>query len=210
MKYKYSAVENIKEGLNFTISSIKAIYLEMLKDIYGNPQSIFFRENFDLSTHEGYKILKNFEETNEAMSLQSILEGNFLKKQKIDDVLTLYLINFFKVTGPLRDLNKLVIKFVILLREYLNIAGWDYKKTFIKYEVAMPFSQNGSYTQCNDCEDIPDLINDFVEVFIKMDPNMFNLDFKEFIDIIKNFCNWLFVNNLTNFKIAENEFYSLG
>jgi hypothetical protein len=206
VKYKYSAVENINEGLNYAMNSIKSIYADTIKDLFCKEGSLLFKNGYDQNSHEGYKLLKLYEDGYEATTLNSGDSGNILQKKKIDDVLVLYLINFFKVTGQISDLNKLVVKFVILFREYLNIVGWDYKKNFIKYNVAVPFSLNGSYTQCNECEDLPDLINDFISVFIQMEPNMFDLNLKEFMDIIKNFYNWLFVNNLTNFKITENEF----
>lgn len=205
VKYKYSAVENIQEGISFTMKDIKIIYKEALRSIYCKEESFLFKCGYDINSHEGFILLNIFEESNEGIFLQSITSGNILQKSNIDDVFIIYLINFFKVTGKLTDLNILVVKFVILFREYLNIAGWSYKKTFIKYGVAMPSSLNGSYTKCNDCQEIPDLINDFVSVFIKMDLNLFDINLKKLLDIIKNFCNWLFVNNLTNFKITENE-----
>ena len=203
------------DNLFTTLTSIKAVYAEAFDAIYLCKNSMLFREGSALKDHEGFKMLLKYESSvKENLSsfrvVESCLPCISLRKDNrggpnIDDVLISYMINFFKVIGQLRDINVLVVKFVILLREYLNVAGWDYKKTFIKYEVSMPIAINGSYTQCNDCEDIPDLINDYVSVFIPLDQNMFNLSMKEFLDIIQNFCNWLFVNNLTNFKISEND-----
>lgn len=204
IKYNYSAVENIQENLEFVLKSIKTIYAEAAEDIYKREDSLLFVKNFDLAKLEGYKVFEKFEDKGNNIDL-NVFQGQALVRRCVDDVLILYLINFFKVTGQVKELKGMVVKFVILFREYLNISGWDYKKTFIKYDVAMPLSLKGSYTQCFDCDDIPDLINNFVSVFLQIDPKGFNLNLKEFLDIVKNFLNWLFVNSLTNYKISENE-----
>ncbi len=213
-KYRYSALESF-DNLLTTLSSIKAVYAEAFQEVYMCRESLLFREGFSLKDHEGFNSLLNYEaKVKDSVvscgKFEKILPCSSARKDddpapKIDDVFISYMINFFKVMGELTALNLLVVKFLILLGEYLNIAGWDYKKNFIKYEVSLPIAENASYTQCNDCEDIPDLINNFVSVFIKMDKSMFNISVKELLDIIKNFSNWLFVNNLTNFKICEND-----
>jgi len=213
-KYRYSALETF-DDLSAILSSIKAVYSQVFEEIYMCKESLLFREGLRVDDHEGFNLLLNYEnKVKDSLvsggNMEKILPCCSVRKEddpvpKIDDVFISYMINFFKVMGDSTELNLLVAKFFIVFREYLNITGWDYKKNFIKYEVSLPLAENGSYTQCNDCEDIPDLINNFLSVFIRMDKNMFNISMKELLDIIKNFCNWLFVNNLTNFKIAEND-----
>jgi hypothetical protein len=115
------------------------------------------------------------------------------------------LVNFYKVAVMDKKLYHLALTFSILIREYLNIVGWDYKKKYVKFGINIQFDYTGEFTQKNNCEDIPDLINDFVSCFIALDDNKFNLNMEEFVDIVRNFCNWLFVNDLTSYKITEND-----
>lgn len=199
-KFKYSALENLNcdfyELINFLIKK----FIKCLEELFSNPNSVLYNNDFTLDSHEGLLILK-------CMQLKNSDKINFNDpnvKPCIDDILIVYVLNFCKVA---REDNVLewVIKFVLLIREYLNIVGWDYKRLFNDFKVKVDFNRKGSYTMHNDAQEIPDLINEFISVFIEIDENLFGFELKKLLDLTDNFCNWLFVNNLTSFKITLNE-----
>lgn len=175
-------------------------YENCLHDLFMNNLSVLFKENFNVNNFEGNKILKTIQ--TKGIKTFQILQN---KKVKIciDDVLIIYLLNFSKLQQE-ETFTETVIKFVILLREYLNLVGWDYIQKFSDFGVNMDFNKKGSFTLHNGCHEIPDLINDFLSVFLWLDEKCFNLEMSKIIYLTENFCNFLFVNELTNFKLYEN------
>lgn len=199
-KFKYSALENSNYDFSELLDYIIINYTKCLVEFFQDPNSVLFNKDFVTLSHEGLKILKSIK----SKALQKIVIPDLKLKPCIDDILIVYLVNFAKVTRE-ENLVALVIRFSILLREYLNVVGWDYKKLFSEFNVKVDFNMKGSFTMHNESQEIPDLINEFISVFIELDENYFKFDFKKLVDLSQNFCNWLFVNNLTNFKIATNE-----
>jgi len=99
------------------------------------------------------------------------------------------------------------IIFCLLLREFLNITGYDYLQKYEKFNLLEEIEKthNSLFTQKFVCEYIPEFINDFLEIFLQL----FNLDFYEINpkdklrEFCSNFCSWLHSNNLTNCKIVQ-------
>jgi hypothetical protein len=176
------------------------IYENILNELYNNKNCILFKKSYDSKSHKGYQILKSIRERNP--NRLDIPKAEL--KPCIDEILIIYLIYFSKVARDSKMIE-MVTKFVILLREHINIIGWDYKKKFVEFGVKVDFNYKGAYTSYNDCHEIPDFVNDFISVFICLDGIDFNFEMKDILDICQNFCNWLFVNNLTNFKIVLND-----
>ena len=59
---------------------------------------------------------------------------------------------------------------------------------FNEFNVDVKYDYSGSFCQKNDCQYIPDLINDFLSVFIELD-NHFEIERKYLLCITDNFCN---------------------
>lgn len=186
----------MQDLLNF----LSASYGRHLENIFKNENCILFKENYDIIQHKGLSIINKFKEG----SADKIIIPDAKTKPCIDEIMIIYLIYFIKVTRS-DTLVDQVVKFIILLREYINLIGWDYKKLFMEYDVKVDFNYKGAYTSYNSCEEIPDFINDFISIFIEMDYVFFKIEEKYLFDLSKNFCNWLFVNNMTSFKISPNE-----
>jgi hypothetical protein len=191
----YESSNNFQQSVNYIIE----IYLNKMINMYRNAECILYSEDYNVRENKLYLLLNSITQTR----IDDIMNLERSFSPIIDEVLVTYMITFFKITKH-DKLTKLIVKFCILLREYLNISGWNFKKNFINFNIPMAYDRNGSFCQMNDCEYIPDLINDFVSVFMELDV-MFNIESKLLYCITDNFCNWLFVNNLTNFKLSPNE-----
>jgi hypothetical protein len=173
------------------------IYEQTLIQLFKNKNCILFNNDFKLENHEGVRILNKMIRKEQRKNISQEKVGS------IDEALILYVLNFAKVTQNVKFID-MVIKFTILLREHINIVGWDYLRKFKDNGIKIKFEYKGPYTTLNDCENVPDFVNDFISVFISLDEN-FSINLQELMDLTKNFCNWLFVNNLTNFKVSLNK-----
>jgi hypothetical protein len=196
IKFKYNALESSlksKEIRELLLSK----YQEKLLSFFTDPECLLYRDGFALDVYPGLIKLQKYSQLTQDEARE------VLKTAKIDDVLSIYLVSFAEVVR--KDfLVDTAATYCILLRTYLNTVGWDYKRRFIEVGVNVEFEYKGPYTEWNDCREIPDLINEFISVFVKMDER-FHIDEKYLFDLTRNFCNWLFVNNLTNFKLVPNE-----
>jgi hypothetical protein len=165
--------------------------------LYNDPSSVLYLQNFEV---EYYPLLFHLD-----FLKKSDLEFKIPKKhenQSIDRMLCLYLLLLTEVTRE-NFFTSLAIKMIILLRQYLNIVGWENLKSYHDFQVhTHRFVQFGEYTANNTLEEIPGLINDFVSIFIDLDKDLFGVNIKHFLDIVHNFCNWLFINEFTNYKVV--------
>jgi len=122
---------------------------------------------------------------------------------QIDTILSIYMLLMIEIIGE-DQLSSEVIKLVILMREYFNITGWDYRKHLEGFGLleTVEGEELMDYTQMNTPEEIPELINDFIESFLGLDEKMFGTEITTMSDLITNFCNWLYTFRLTNFKVT--------
>lgn len=175
---------------------------KVLKSFYLDPSCILFNKNFKV---ESYPILLHLEYFKNLNTELKIPKSN--ENISIDRMLSLYLLLLCEVTRE-NFFSSLSIKMVLLLRQYLNIVGWDNLKSYHDLNVyTHDFKEVGEYTENNNPEEIPGLINDFVAIFINLDSSFFGVDLKNFLDIVHNFCQWLFINEFTNHKLVYIEEY---
>jgi hypothetical protein len=190
----YESFESFNESVNYVID----IYHEKLNYFYNDEKCILFKKGYNVEEHKGLQHLKRMK----LKLLVDIMNCKRTISPCIDDVLTTYMVCFLKITKD-ENLLEIVVTLCILLREYLNNVGWDYKKKFFDFGVDIGYSYIGAYCSFNSAENIPDLINDFISVFLNMD-SLFRVDEKILLSICDNFCNWLFVNNFTSLKLYPN------
>lgn len=97
-----------------------------------------------------------------------------------------HLLHYLEYTSSLTNEKyfSFISKFVLLLREYINI-------------------QNGTaFTQSNLSSNfIPEIVNEFLTDFIE-ENKMFDMDLNSLLDIIQHFCYWLYRNEYTTTKVA--------
>ena len=86
--------------------------------------------------------------------------------------------------------EKLII-FVTLFREHINLVNQD------KVE------KDQEFTQITEAEDVPESSNEFITDFLfpEDEEHEFGLDKEEAIDLTRNLCNWMYINNFTCSKL---------
>ena len=181
---------------------VKTEFTELTKNYLSSSNSFFFTnedENFHKIIFQNsfvcniynYSINKNF--------TLEIPKNENLEKSNINNILLVYSILLLRIVND-NFYFKLIVKFTFFLREYLNVAGWVYYKQLESYSI-IKISDHFELEFCevNSCNEIPELMNDFVLFFI--DLNGLHVIRKELVDISVNFCHWLFINKLTNVKL---------
>jgi hypothetical protein len=194
---KFCDYENL-ESFGDSIQYILNIYRGKLNYFYNDIKCILYRKNFNYEIHKGYLNLSQMTQC----KIAEILNCSRKTAPSIDDILSTYMISFLRITKN-EELIYIVITYCILLREYLNNFGWEHKKKFHDFGVKIEYNYKGAFCSFNDSEYIPDLINDFVSIFMNLDP-LFSLGENDLLCITDNFCNWLFINSLTGFKLNPN------
>jgi len=172
---------------------------EVLGEVYYNPTSILFKSYFNAADYSLVSLLIQYMDS----GLIKVIIPD--KDEKVDLVLITYLLLMVEVSTD-RGFVKNVIKFVVLLREYLNVSGWDHQKYLMEYGVIKSVSPHMEFCTMCSTEEIPELLNDFLEVFLYLDTtNTLRIELKNMEDLTTNFAQWIFLNGFTNLKILPSE-----
>ncbi len=177
------------------IDSIISKYTKIRMQHNYDPNSSFYNPEINLQQDSFTKLLNHYGGCD---SIRIPRPGD---KFSIDNVLAIYIILLIEVTKGTILFDRL-IKFIFLFREYLNLFGWDYLKNLYDFRILNNINMDGDFCSSNNCEEIPELVEDFIAVFLDIDPSLTPLR-KEFIDIAHNLCNWLFINGLTSYKLYK-------
>jgi hypothetical protein len=103
-----------------------------------------------------------------------------------DEAFAKYVIESYDKTC--KDYFLFLLKFSILFRECLN----EYKKLE---------DSDKQYSEVNGAELLPDLCNEFITEFMENN-EYFGLDVNELIELIQQFCNWLYENKFTTSRLT--------
>ena len=158
---------------------------------------MFYKPNYSIDLDPFMKILKEYH-LSEIQKL-SIPSSEDNESTRIYNLLAIYMILLVEITKE-PFFYELLAKFVFLLKEYLNSFGWDFKKKMIDLGISDEIPTIGEFCFENNCEELPEMINEFVTIFIRLDPE-FSDDIKNLIDISRNFCFWLYINKFTYYKL---------
>jgi hypothetical protein len=207
---KQELTNNASQYSKDNIEYLAQLYYNRLISYFGDKDCILYKVDSLITTttaaHGGYRALNNLTESR----VKAVLSDK--NNCNIDDVLSMYILSVSRCDEHSGDNNnniendyvnlELVISYCIILREYLNLTGWDLYKKYNDYGVVIGrLKFNNEFTGVSNCHNIPDLINDFVSVFVKIDP-AFDMDEVNLLRITDNLCNWLFVNGFTNLKVT--------
>jgi hypothetical protein len=107
-------------------------------------------------------------------------------KISCDQIFASYVIENFHLTN--RDYFAFVVRFVTLFRECIN-------------QFRHGSDPNVEYTLDNGADTVPDLCNEFITEFMENNDN-FGLDTTEVIEIIQQFCNWLYESKFTTSRLT--------
>lgn len=152
------------------------IFVEQWDSIFKNCLKGFIKytqfENYPL-----YKEFLDHHKNSENMGTGDI---------KCDQVFAEYLYHVSKITNSVYF--KKVVKFVFLYREFLNR---QHRK-----------DKNEEYTETQSAEDAPDLSNEFLIDFIKIEDPIMGYSKDESTQLTQNFCRWMFDENYTTSKLT--------
>jgi hypothetical protein len=195
-KLKYNIMEtrtNVKASADIIIKC----YKNNCEYFYTDPSSTFFKKNFHPSQDSFLKLLEIYK----ISGLEKICIPALHEKEKlfVDNILAIYLILLVEITRE-TIFTQLVVKFIFLFREYLNLVGWDHFKYLEDFGLVNQLMVKGEFCSFCSCEELPEMVNDFVAVFLECDVRLAP-EKKDMADIVLNLCNWLFINNLTNYKV---------
>jgi len=120
------------------------------------------------------------------------INKNYEDEKTITDLVLINYLNKMSAYVNEKYYEKLII-FVTLFREHINIINQDK----IEKEIGKEF------TQIKEAEDVPESSNEFITDFLFPDDqeNEFGLDKEEAIDLTRNLCNWMYMNNFTCSKL---------
>lgn len=197
-KFKYSKLDQ-----NTNISSISDMlilyYYDIFKHFLLNPNSYFYSPLADFEYDEFTCLLQNLKLKGKVSDSEEEL-----KQSSIGKVLVIYLALMMKITKDDRII-KLLILFIFLVKEYLEIFGWEYYLTILEVGIKLNLGVKrgmASYWNTFTCEDFPDLMNDFVSIFLLIEPEIAEQQ-SELTDICHNFSLWLVSRNLTSFHLIR-------
>lgn len=154
----------------------------VFKDIYQNNEKNFekFPRYNNRKEHNFYNKIIEFNQN------PRTLDG---ETSKCDEIFADYILKVSKVCN--KEFFIKILKFVTIFRECLNILNRG-KNT----------SPGEEYSESNNAEDAPDISNDFVTDFLEKDPELFEFNKDDAIDMTQNFCQWLYDNNYTCSKLS--------
>lgn len=139
---------------------------------------------------------------------QEFIDDELAKKREksCDQIFAEYL--GFVAQKVRKEYYKEILRFVFLFREYINSNG----KQLIEDRKILPeflFPKNSvvnnptkDYCCDNNGEQIPDMCNEFLMIYIKRRRHLIDLKDSEMIEVMQNLCFWMFVNGYTCSKIA--------
>jgi len=195
--------KDISQIINFIINILN----KLTKKYFLNNNSLFFKENYIFNLDTFIIILNNImkndlNQKNDILNLPS-------KKSNIYSVIIIYIIKLIKITFD-EEFKTLLVYFGYFFKEYLNMVGWDYKKKMFNIGICKnsleEFEKNSEKDFCleNTCEDIQDMIEDFVEIYILMVDDLKDKQ-KEIADICQNFFSWLNINKIISYKLKRKD-----
>ena len=176
---------------NTNIEKINECARNSFKYLYENEEG---EENMKQKIKE--RKMKEYSKIEEHPFLGKFINDPHDIKQHIDDekiATDCVLINYLNKMSNFcneKYYEKLII-FVTLFREHINLINQD------KVEKGKEFSQ------IREAEDVPESSNEFITDFLFPDDQDFDfgLSKDEAIDLTRNLCNWMYINNFTCSKL---------
>ena len=162
---------------------------QSFNQIYFNNKNFFNKKNIIYYNNiNDHPFLKKFLFDNHDFYIKIVNE-----KEISDNLFIDYLNKISLLVNPKYFIK--IITFITLFREFINIK----KKN--QEDNNNIISNNKEYTSINSAENLPLLSNEFINDFLESDNLLFGFEKEEIIDLIQNFCNWLYINKFTSFKL---------
>jgi hypothetical protein len=179
-------LDNNEKDKGIKLDDIK----QFIKEAFELYKNYLFSNYQKVEDYPLYKLAKdNWEKLTPKINFKSYYDNtkNMKKTESnspcVDELFYLYLKEFSAKTN--KDYFKLMVKFVVLFREYIN----DFKKEMVTKDIIE--EDKKEYTQLFNGREISELSNDFLIVFMESN-NYIGLDKEEITELIQHFCFWLY------------------
>lgn len=173
-------------------------YQEASFYLFSNPESCLYNTSYKIERDNFYLTLFYLSNLKKEIPIPQPND-----KPSIYMIMALYLILLMDISPEKSFLGKL-LRWAILLKEVFNLSGWEHEKEYYHLEKFHYYD----YCSLAKIEEVPALASDFIN-FVKMDENHFGLEFNEHIDLVVNFCSWLFNHDYTDFKMNHSDMVCL-
>ncbi len=119
----------------------------------------------------------------------------------MDSALAVYVFAYWSFNS--NEENLMNLRTCLLFREFLNFIGWDHSKLLANYKIYDKRLKkiNEDYTAVMLAENLPELVDDFLEVYLKKDAPNFTSNLCEIKNFISEFCNFLYNEGVINYMI---------
>jgi hypothetical protein len=199
-----------KKDTGETINTIRLLYNSSTMDYFKHPERVgevtdinhclssTFSEIFNPNHLERNRLkkIKHYENWCQHPFVLAIVD-HFNKNpsldgenSKCDQVFSDYLLKVSKLVK--NEIFRKILFFVFLFRECLNLINCTKLTT----------NDGKEYSETFNCEDAPDISNEFVTEFLEPEKGIFEFSKEEAIDLTQNFCQWLYDNNYTCSKLS--------
>jgi hypothetical protein len=130
--------------------------------------------------------------------LQKLKNTDLIKN--MDNAISIFLFGYWSFNG--NDENYTNLKISFLFREFLNFIGWDHLKHLATYKIVEDFQNpTDDYTKKMLAENLPELLDDFIGVFIKPDAPSLGEENLSLKNYITEFCNMLYNEGFINYMV---------
>jgi hypothetical protein len=171
----YRKVSNEVVDLEKIKNNLRTIFNQIHEELLPNINNVEEYHFYNL-------IIENWDKNEK---LEKILQYN------LDIIFLLYLKEFYEKVNL--EYFWFMIKFIVLLREYLN--------NFKEGNVNKDEKNKLEYSQAFGAENVPEVFNDFLLEFMEL-YDYFGMDKEEIIEIILHFCFWLSAKQFTQLNIS--------
>lgn len=203
--YEIDQISKLSRNLNFpsnydstSSSSFKSKYSDY---IFENKNYINSRS---FLTHPLYNNIKAMYMIFRDKSILDKMKNSDLMKN-LDNALSLFIFCYWSFNGTSE--NMMNIRIAILFREFLNFIGWDHLQLLANYKIVDHncVNRNEEYTKVMLSENLPELIDDFLGVFLLPEAPGFTNNHSEVKYFISEFCNFIYNEGLINYMVEPLE-----
>jgi len=144
------------------------------------------RQIFSETSHGLYREYEKY------TMFKSELEDNETKV--LDEVFILYIEHIRKTIKNKQQIRQ-NLRFLLLFREFLNI----------EFEKLYNLNKRIEFTATQFTNDLPNYTNIYLDHYLDICKNTFEIGVNEGILLASNLCNWLFENKYTKIKLLKNQ-----
>ena len=135
--------------------------------------------------------------------LEKMKNSDFIKN--IDDAISVYLFASWNFNNASENILNLKIAFIF--REYLNFIGWENLEIMAEYQIIeySDIKYSEDFTKTTLGSYLPELLDDFIGVYLKNGCPDFDSGFSEVKEFISDLCNMLYNEELISYMIEPQE-----